>query len=147
MNAGPSFNQVVWLDRGWQPAFIGFCPSKRAWSHAMKKLGVTNEPYPDSAGRVTSFEQRKGVGGLTLIVTLGPQAKAASRVEIAGLLCHEATHVWQYVRVNMGEEKPSAEFEAYSMQAIFQGLYQAWLDTCAPPELLAAGAQRVKASA
>ena len=78
---------------------------------------------------MSSFEKTDGVGGLTLIVTLGPQAKAAGDVDVAGLLCHEATHVWQAVRDNMGEKSPSSEFEAYSMQAIFQGVYQDYLDT------------------
>lgn len=44
----------------------------------------------------------------------------------------------------MGEKDPSIEFEAYSVQAIFQDLYQAWLDTAAPPSLLARGARRIK---
>jgi len=137
-------NEMVWLDRGWQPAFIGFCPSKVAWRKAMKGLDCADEPYPGGAGRMTSFE-RKRDGQLTLIVTLGEGAeKHQRRVEIAGLLAHEATHVWQYVRRNMGEDSPSAEFEAYSVQAIFQGLYQAWLDTRAPAEMLAAGAVREK---
>lgn len=138
-------NEMVWLDRGWQPASIGFCPSSVAWRKAMKALDCVGEPYPTNAGRMTSFE-RKRDGKLTLIVTLANGVeKRQNRVEIAGLLAHEATHVWQYVRRHMGEDSPSPEFEAYSVQAIFQGLYQAWLDTRAPAEMLAAGAVRTKA--
>lgn len=110
----------------------------------MRRLGCTGEPYPDSAGRCTTFEKKDGIGGLTIIVTLGPAAEHATELEIAGLICHEATHVWQYVRENMGETDPSKEFEAYAMQAIFQSLYQAWLDLCAPDELKARNAKRVK---
>lgn len=129
-----SDRRVVWLDRGWQPAFIGFCPSETAWNHAMRHLGCTGEPYPDSAGRCSTFEKKDGIGGLTIIVTLGPAAEHATELEIAGLICHEATHAWQFVRENMGETEPSKEFEAYSVQAIFQGLYGAFLDTRKPKQ-------------
>lgn len=132
--------EVVWIDRGWQPAFIGFCPSRRAWRREMRKLGVKGEAYPTTAGRCTSFTSK---GKLCVIVTLADGVEQKhSRSEIAGVLCHEATHVWQYVRQNMGEREPSIEFEAYSMQAIFQGLYQAWIDTRAPAAMLAAAAKR-----
>lgn len=131
-NAG----RVVWIDRGWQCVFIGFCPSKKAWKRQMKQFEC-DAPYPTTAGRATIVEKD---GRKSVIVTLGPEAddEVRSRVEIAGLLCHEATHVWQVVRDDMGERDPSSEFEAYSMQAIFQGLYRAWLDTRASEALRAA---------
>lgn len=110
----------------------------------MKRLGCDGEPYPANDGCCTTFT--KG-GKVSIIVTLSAKAVAAhSRVEVAGLLVHEATHVWQEVRRSMQEENPSIEFEAYSMQAIFQGLYSAWLDTAAPPEMLVACAVGVKAA-
>lgn len=135
-------DRIVWIDRGWQPVSIGFCPSKKAWRREMRRIGQS-EPYPKNAGRA-SFYRHKGSAGA--IVTLGDHVEGAhSRVEIAGVLAHEATHVWQHIREEIGEEKPSSEFEAYSVQAIFQGLYQAWLDTRAPDGMKAAGAKRVKA--
>lgn len=127
-------NDVVWINRGWQTAYIGFCPSATAWKRAMKRLGCPNEPYPQSAGRCSTFEKKGGIGGLTIIVSLGPAAEHANDTEIAGLIVHEATHVWQFVREHMGEKHPSVEFEAYSMQAIFQGLYDAYLDTKTPAQ-------------
>lgn len=135
--------KVVWLDRGWQPAFIGFCPSRKAWRREMKRLGCVGEPYPETPGRCTTFESK---GKTCIIVTLCSNAEEiATRLEIAGLLCHEATHVWQKVREAMDERAPSIEFEAYSMQAIFQGLYQAWLDTRAPESMKASNHKRVRA--
>lgn len=132
-------NKTVWLDRGWQTVFIGFCPSEKAWKRQMKRFNC-DEAYPTSVGCATRFEKD---GKTSMIVTLGPQAEAPgrSRVEVAGLLCHEAVHVWQTVRAVMAEREPSIEFEAYSMQAIFQSLYQAWIDTRAPDEMLAVGAK------
>ncbi len=135
-------NRVVWIDRGWQPVEIGFCPSKAAWKHHARLMGLKDLPYPTNAATCTRFAKP---GFVKVIVTLGKLADepGRSRVEVAELLCHEATHVWQAVREAMNDPgQPSVEFEAYAMQAIFQGLYQAWLDTRAPPELLARGATR-----
>lgn len=132
--------EVIWCDRGWQPVFFGFCPSRPAWTREMRKMGC-KEPFPVSDGCATTFEKD---GKTCIIVTLGKSqhAEGRTRVEIAGLLCHEATHIWQAVRRVMAEKDPSIEFEAYSMQAIFQGLYQAWLDTAAPDEMLSRSAVR-----
>lgn len=131
-------NEVIWCDRGWQPVWFGFCPSREAWRREMRKLGCVGQPYPDSDGCATTFTRK---GKVIILVTLGKSACAEgrTRTEIAGLLCHEATHIWQEVKRQMNEREPSIEFEAYSMQAIFQGLYQAWLDTSATAEMLAAG--------
>lgn len=135
-----SVSSVIWCDRGWQPVYFGFCPSREAWRREMRKMGCPREPYPANDGCATTFTKKDGK--VCIIVTLGKGASAEgrSRTEIAGLLCHEATHIWQEVRRQMNEREPSIEFEAYAMQAIFQGLYQAWLDTSAPNEMLAAGA-------
>lgn len=43
--------------------------------------------------------------------------------QIHGLLLHEAVHIWQELKLKMGEEKPSVEFEAYSIQTIAQDLF------------------------
>lgn len=46
------------------------------------------------------------------------------QIEVYGLLLHEAVHVWQKVKKLMGEKEPSSEFEAYSIQAIAQDLFE-----------------------
>lgn len=43
--------------------------------------------------------------------------------QIHGLLTHEAVHIWQELKLKMGEENPSIEFEAYSIQTIAQDLF------------------------
>ncbi|EZQ10741.1 hypothetical protein [Acinetobacter sp. Ver3] len=43
--------------------------------------------------------------------------------QIHSLLTHEAMHIWQEIKKRMGEENPSVEFEAYSIQLITQDLF------------------------
>lgn len=131
----PAIDRTIWLDRGWQPVYIGFCPSEAAWKRTMKRMGLPNEPYPTNDGRVSVFEND---GKMTCIMTLGDGGEAKhSRVQIAALMAHEAVHVKQQICEHIGEKTPSEEFEAYTVQAIFQGFYQAWLDTRAPDAMKA----------
>ncbi|MDC4442181.1 hypothetical protein OHV35_01985 [Acinetobacter baumannii] len=46
------------------------------------------------------------------------------QIQVYGLLLHEAVHIWQIVKRRMGEREPSVEFEAYSIQAIAQDLFE-----------------------
>ncbi len=48
--------------------------------------------------------------------------------EVMGVLCHESVHVFQSVCEFMGEEDPSPEFMAYSIQNIYQELLRVWWD-------------------
>lgn len=66
-------------------------------------------------------------GELVCIVAIRIRPEV-SGVQIASLLVHEAVHVWQVFIERMGEENPSREFEAYSIQAITQRLLQAYVD-------------------
>lgn len=45
-----------------------------------------------------------------------------SPIEIAGLLVHEAVHVWQFYADSINEHKPGREQEAYAVQGISQEL-------------------------
>ena len=55
--------------------------------------------------------------GLICIVCLR-QGDRRDGVQIAGLLVHEAVHIWQNYAEYIGEEHPAREQEAYAIQSI-----------------------------
>jgi hypothetical protein len=50
---------------------------------------------------------------------------------VAGLLVHEAVHVFQRYCEHIGERRPGAEQEAYGIQAIAQELMQSFAEQSA----------------
>lgn len=52
-------------------------------------------------------------------------------VQIAGLLVHEAVHIFQHFCERIGERQPSSEFEAYSIQAMAQRLMYSYAEQTA----------------
>lgn len=131
---GPGPNDIVWGDNGFFPSFYGFCPSPVAWRRQLVKMKVSPIPYPTSPGHCTAFWSAKTDYGTKLVqlVTLGPELDKRTIDEISGVIVHEATHVWRHIRKDIGEKKPSPEFEAYSMQMIYQSLFTGYVKTRRP---------------
>lgn len=121
-------DKVAWCDRGWMPIYFGFCPSEKAWKREMKHFGV-DLPYPDADGRTTWL--RNGEGNECAIVTIGDQFQRDSHCHngVVCLLVHEGMHVWRGIREGIGEDHPSAEFEAYAIQNISLQLIDAFCDS------------------
>lgn len=93
----------------------------------MKDLNIPYPPppYPDNtAARCTTFHNSK-TNKSCCIVTVTPSEEPTC-IQLAGILVHEATHIWQEIREQMGEASPSQEFEAYSIQFITEELLYAW---------------------
>lgn len=129
MKTAKSPDKVVWLNQGWFPPYYGFAPNKRAWKKALKKLELPAEPYPTTDARCTSFKSHK-TGKLVILVTVGDHISPEhDPVGIIGLLVHEAMHVWRHIREDIGEDSPSAEFEAYALQHISMELMEAFAAT------------------
>lgn len=121
-------NKVIWLEKGWQPVYIGFCPSRKAWNREIQKKFKTSEPYPIQNGRCTFFTHADGKS--SVVVTIDSKiAEHYNGVEIMALLAHEAVHVFKFICDSIGEDNPSSEFEAYSIQSILLQLCSAYEKT------------------
>jgi hypothetical protein len=122
-------HRVVWCEHGYFPFYYGFCPSKAAWDRELKRLKTTEyKPYPTADGRCNIFKSPKG--DLVILVTIGDHIdKTNDPNGIIGMLVHEGAHVWQNLRDLIGEDHPSAEFEAYTLQTIVQELITAYSAT------------------
>lgn len=59
----------------------------------------------------------------SVVVILGDN-KNFSKLDIYSILVHESVHIWQYLKIKMCEDKPSPEFEAYSIQKIYRDLVE-----------------------
>lgn len=77
----------------------------------------------------TFFENKNGAS--TVIVAIDPELGDGTRldnIKIVAMLAHEAVHVFQKECEMIGEDKPSDEFEAYSIQRILDTLLRAYVE-------------------
>lgn len=61
---------------------------------------------------------RHGTNGANCAIVSMDITTGVSLVQMNALLVHEAVHIWQEIKRQLGEGDPSAEFEAYSIQRI-----------------------------
>lgn len=79
-------------------------------------------PYERRSGRSTAMTSE----GLACIVAMNLSEEDHATTHALGLLTHEATHIFQDWAEDIGEEKPSAEFMAYSIQHFTSELINAY---------------------
>lgn len=106
------------------PVFYSLCTSESAFRRGLKALGATEAPkwLQDAHEGVTHTFDADDVG-IALVVCIRPGKDYDYAIRT---LVHEAVHVWQAIRDYLQEEKPSAEFEAYSVETIFSNLKDAY---------------------
>lgn len=115
-------SKTAWLDRriGRAGPFLALCLSQAEFDVAVRHLKLAAPPYLNRGANAT-MHAFDGPAGLACIVCLDGRG-GRSGVEIAGLLVHEAVHVWQVWCDDIGELEPGREQEAYGVQAIAQEL-------------------------
>jgi hypothetical protein len=111
------------------PYSYGFCPDARTWARVTKMITGRSTPYPTTAGCCTSFHNFPRATDCS-IVTIGLIGLTAtvkrSKLQIVGLLAHEATHVYQNLVQLQGDKQPSDEFMACAVQRITMDLVSQW---------------------
>ena len=103
--------------------YLSLCTSQKEFDLALKHLKV-DKAMPYIAGHSATTHTFERDGDIVCIVCLSESSIRRRPIgDTANILVHEAVHVWQAYRSNIGETKPSSEFEAYSIQTIFYTLY------------------------
>ncbi len=106
--------------------YFGLCTTEAMFHKQLKRMKVARNEWPsfiknDHSDATAHFFERDGeVSVLVCIKT----RKEITPIQVAGLLVHEAVHIWQHYTRSIGEKEPSDEFEAYSIQAISQELME-----------------------
>lgn len=128
-------NKLRWCNRGllYLPFAFTLVTSEQQFYAELKKLKVPRHKWPrfianeHSDATVHSFAETKEHDAFKIVCVDIKRSK--NGVEIAGLIVHEAVHIWQDFAGNIGETYPSAEFEAYAIQAISQELMQCYVES------------------
>ena len=119
-----------WLSRALiRGPFLRLCLDERDFRAALRDIEC-QKPHPSFLGSAQADATTHLISsnrGLVAIVTLGDMTKR-DLVEVYALLVHEAVHVWQALREDLGERDPSHEFEAYALQSIAGTLMQAYTE-------------------
>lgn len=113
-----------WLDRriARPGPFLALCLSEREFVAALQHLKFSQVPRWVSSGANATMHTLEHTDGRTVCIVCMSGHEERNAIEIAGLLIHEAVHVWQHYCDEIGERNPGSEQEAYAIQAIAQEL-------------------------
>ena len=116
-------SKVRWLDRHIAAAgpFLALCLSEVEFAAACRHIRVQPPPWIKSPQAQAMCHHFDGPRGLCSIICIRDYC-GRNAVEVAGLLVHEAVHVWQEYADCIGETSPGREQEAYAIQSIAQEL-------------------------
>lgn len=118
----------VWMDRELLVGpYVALCTSEEAYDAALRHIKAHQRPVfvSDGADATTHFFEHKGKTCALVCV----RESERSSIEIAGLLVHEAVHIWQTYCEDVGERNPGDETEAYAIQTFAQRLMAAYART------------------
>lgn len=124
-----------WLNRGiaHPGPYLTLCTSEAQYLQALKDCHVKpvhdwiRTPHADATVHYMTNKTSDAVAVVCIRIS-----DDRTPIEIAGLLVHEAVHIWQDYCDRIGEHTPGREQEAYGVQAIAQELMQAYADGMQP---------------
>lgn len=121
-------SELDWLCRELlvSPYCYALCLDEKAFAAEQKRLKIPKRDRVDFSKTescdATVHYFAKGDGVEKCAIVTMRKIKGRSREQIYGLLVHEAVHIWQAVREELGEKFPASEQEAYAIQRIAQSL-------------------------
>lgn len=117
--------KAKWLDRriAAPGPYLTLALTQEQFHAALNHCGVSELPgfMASRHAHATCHWLEKPDGDLTCIVCMAGH-EDRDPIEVAGLLVHEAVHVWQQYAKHIGESNPGDEQEAYAIQSIAQEL-------------------------
>ena len=122
---------AVWIERAIieSPFCVGLCQTEKQFKNELKRLGVSESEAVQwvTDGKDATVTEFSGTKKHEKCFLVGiKQDKTTRPIETIGLLVHEAVHVWQRIREDINEDKPSTEFEAYAIQNLSIRLIDAY---------------------
>ena len=114
--------QYRWLDRriAAPGPYLTLCLSQEEFRDAVMHLKAPEIPIWCPSSAITHIFSHENGGVCCVVCIKGWEGR--NPIEVAGLLVHEAVHVWQAYAEDIGERSEGAEQEAYAVQAISQEL-------------------------
>lgn len=126
---------IVWSDRGiiCSQVYFGLCIDAKTYAetldlHEVPFSNRTNFLKTEHSDATTHFYNAHNGRRVALVCLNAELSAKHTPIQVAGLLIHEGVHIWQDICEYMGEDAPSIEFEAYSIQWITQELMEAWVE-------------------
>lgn len=113
-----------WLNRrvAKQGPFLTLVLSQAELDHALRGMTKEYVAFPATGALCTTLRHQK-TDELCAVVSVSKHSQeTCTSLEMAGLLVHEAVHVWQEYAAHIGETNPGTEQEAYAIQGISQEL-------------------------
>lgn len=125
-----------WLDRriAAPGPYMTLCLSEAEFRAALAKLTPPCVPAWMNAGADATTHFFDNQDKKTCAIVCLGKTDGRNAIEVAGLLVHEAVHVWQQHCEDIGERKPGDEQEAYGIQSIAQELLAEYARRVAAPE-------------
>lgn len=126
---------VRWLDRhiAAPGPYMTLCLSEAELAAAVEHLRYPHAvPWVARGTQGTMHALENPQGELVCLVLLDDW-QGRDPIEVAGLLVHEAVHVWQQYADDIGEHRPGREQEAYAIQVIAQELMAEFSRRMTPP--------------
>lgn len=122
-------SKVDWLARDMiEGPYLCLVLSQEEYEDAMRDLGISLADAgvwinPGYNGLVQTYRHKNGTNCNVVSIA---NHEGRGPIEVAGILVHEAVHVFQSICEMMGEHSPSKEFEAYSIQVIAMRLMSSY---------------------
>ena len=131
-------SEFRWLRKDIHSLALHYCLClDEATFHAeLKRMGIHERPnmLKSATAQATVHFVKHGDGRTHVALVCLPEWKKRTPAQIAGLMVHEASHIFDKHCDLIGEYEPSSEFKAYSLQLITQELMLSFLQQSMPPK-------------